>query len=453
MRPILIGLVAALMAAMIAPAAASAAASAATPQKQTVDSGKRAQGMKDAPGVIAATGVDCQVADARFIGESSDPKTKAKSKYYELACKDAEGFIVAVPEKPGPLPLIYTCMEVNAAHNPNIACILPDNADPTAGLAPLVAKYEPTCELSAARALGQTSDRKTTVFEIACKNGAGYIVDASFPVSAKQPATFNSCLAFSSATQTHCTLSDQASLNTYFNSLVAKLSKPCTPTAHRWVGATASGSNYFEVACQGGKGYMFELKPDGSVGQPINCAVADSIGGGCTLTNARQAQTEQADLYTKLAHQAGFDCTVSKYFPFDTQPAGYSEAVEVACSNRPDGGILLSPTDSSRKEVFYNCAHSELAGFRCTFTKPDAALPSLTADLQAMHKESCTVSGERVMGSQANMGYIEVACADGNPGFIIQYDTTSMKPVAATSCPLAKDIGGGCQMPQNQPHH
>jgi hypothetical protein len=86
------------------------------------------------------------------------------------------------------------------------------------------------------------------------------------------------------------------------------------------VGATPTGSNYFEVACQEGKGYMFEQKPDGSVGAGIDCAVADNIGGGCTLTNSRAAETAEAALYSKLAHAAGFACDVSKYFPFDTAP-------------------------------------------------------------------------------------------------------------------------------------
>jgi hypothetical protein len=451
MRPILIGLIAAFVAATILPAAASAATP--TPPKPTVTAANRAQGMKEAPGVITAAGLDCTLADARFIGESTDPKTKLASKYYELACKDAEGFIVALPDKPGPPPLIYTCLEVAASGNANIACILPGNADPKQGLAAIVAKYEPGCQLSNARALGQTGDRSATVFEVACASGAGYVVNTSFPLDIAKPATFNSCLGYAANSPEHCTLTDQAGQDAYFASLVSKIGKPCTATGHRFVGSTASGTTYFEVACSDGKGYMFELKGDGSVGSAIDCAVADNIGGGCTLTNARQAQTEQADLYTRLAKAGGFDCTVNKYAPFDVNVPGH-EVVELACSNRPDGAVAIFPADTTQKAVFYDCARSELVSYRCSFTPAAAAYPSLTSDLNKLGKSSCTVSGSRVIGvAPDKSGFIEVACSDGNPGFIITYDTTTMTPKAATSCPLAKSLAGGCTMPANEAHH
>jgi len=455
MRPILLGLAAALMAALIAPAASAATA---TPPKPTVDPAKRAEGMKDAPSVITAAGLDCQLADARAIGQDQ----KSKAKFYELACKDSEGFIVAIPAPPAAnapagtppaLPMIYSCLE--AAGNPSLSCILPGNADPKAGLQPLLTKYKPSCQLTNARALGQTADRKTTVFEVACQGGPGYVIDASFPVSASQPATFNPCFGYAPGAANACTLTTQADQDAFFAGLISKIGKPCTATGHRYVGATNSGSNFFEVACSEGKGYVFEQKPDGSIGQVADCAVADSIvQGGCTLTNARQAQTQEAGIYTNLAHKAGFDCQVAKYFPFDSAPAGYGEVVELACSNRPDGGVLLSATDPAKPSAFYDCAHSELVGFRCTFTQPAASMPSITKDLATLHKTSCTASGERVIGVAADgTGYVEVTCADGNPGYIVAYDTKTMAPKDATSCPLAKDIAGGCTLPGNQAHH
>ena len=36
-----------------------------------------------------------------------------------------------------------------------------------------------------------------------------------------------------------------------------------------------------------------------------------SFAGGCTLTDSRQAQTEQIGIYTDLAKKAGFDSPVS----------------------------------------------------------------------------------------------------------------------------------------------
>ena len=452
MRPILVGLVAVFAAAIMLPAAALAAAT--PPKPPTVTAADKAKGMKDAPAVITEAGLDCQLADARALGASTDPTTKVTTNFYEIACTGAEGFIVGVPAKPpGPPPVIYTCLEVASSGAANIACILPENVDPKAGFASMIQKVRPDCTVTNARALGQTADRATTVFEVACQGGAGYRGETSFPISTTKPMTFSSCLACGPTSVNKCTLTDQAATDAYFATLVAKIGKPCTATGHRWVGATNSGSNFYEVACQEGKGYMFEQKPDGTIGQGVDCAVADNIGGGCTLTNARAAETQEASLYSKLAQNSGFNCDVSKYSPFDVNVPGH-EVVELACSNRPDGRVAIFPADTTQKAVFYDCAHSELAGYRCSFTPPSAAFPGVTADLTKLGKSSCAVSGERVIGVDASkVGYVEVACADGNPGFIVSYDVADMTPKDAVSCPLAKQIAGGCQMPENQPKH
>ena len=64
------------------------------------------------------------------------------------------------------------------------------------------------------------------------------------------------------------------------------------------------------------------------------------------------------------------------------------------------------------------------------------------------------VSGSRFIGTTTdNQSFIEVACADGNPGFIIKYTSG---PLAATEGDRLRrrrrSIAGGCQMPANQKH-
>jgi hypothetical protein len=92
-----------------------------------------------------------------------------------------------------------------------------------------------------------------------------------------------------------------------------------------------------------------------------------------------------------------------------------------------------------------------VAGFRCGFTPADAALPTLTADLRTLNKTSCVVSAERfIAATTTNQGFIEVACSDGAPGYIIEYTSKPLAPTRATPCVQAQDIMGGCTMPQNQ---
>ncbi|HXQ15372.1 MAG TPA: hypothetical protein VN814_12185 [Caulobacteraceae bacterium] len=445
MRPIVMGLIAALMAAMLPVASFAATA----PKPPDPDSIKK--GMAAAPGVITQAGIDCNLANARLLGKATDAKTKTSSTYYEIACKQQEGFIVAVPDKGD--TQIYTCLEVRNTPSSGAQCVLPENADPKQGLAPLLAKNKPSCVMTDARAIGQTQDRKTTVFEVACQGGPGYIIDASFPVSAAQPATFGPCFAISADSAMKCTLTDEATSAAYVNALVAKMGKPCTMTGRRFVGSTNDGSSFFEVSCDDKKGYMIEQAANGDVKPAIDCAVADNIGGGCTLTNSRAAQTEQAGLYSRLAHAAGYSCDVSQYAPFNVNVPGH-EVVELACSNRPDGAVAIFPASSSESAQIYDCAHSEIAGYRCSFTKPDAAFTTLTADLNKVGKSSCVVSGSRFIGTTADKkSFIEVACADGNPGFLITYGAgPPYVPKEALGCSLARDVVGGCQLPANQKH-
>ena len=449
MRPLVVGLVAALMAAIL-PVASYAATKPAAAAAKPVDPDSIKKGMAAAPGVITQTGVDCDLANARLLGKATDTKTKISSSYYELACKDQEGFIIALPDKGGTAQ-IFTCLEVANTPTSGAQCVLPENADPKSGLHALVAKDKPGCTLTDARAIGQTQDRSATVFEVACQGGPGYVVDASFPVSASKPATFAPCFAISADSAMKCTLTDAASSAAYVDALAAKMGKPCTVKDRRYVGAASDGSSFFEVACQDGKGYMIEQASTGDVKPAIDCAYADNIGGGCTLTNARQAQTEQAGLYSKLAQAAGYNCDVSRYAPFSVNVPGH-EVVELACSNRPDGAVAIFPASTAEKAQIYDCAHSEIAGYRCSFTKPDAALATLTADLNKLGKSSCVVSGSRFMAKTTdNQGFVEVACSDGNPGFVIGYSAgPPVTPKEATGCSFAKGILGGCQMPENQ---
>ena len=443
MRRLIIGLFAALMAATILPAAGFAADAKPAPTK--VDPEAKTKGMAAAPGIITSVGLDCQLADARLIGTSTDPKTKVALNYYELACTNAEGYVVSVPVKAGTGdPAAYTCLEVATAKG--ATCILPGNADPKAGLAALIAKDQPNCQMANARGLGHNAT--VTVLEVACQGGAGYIVDASYPLSLSKPATFNPCAGITAGMSIQCTLTDAATTNTYVTGLVAKMGKPCDMKDHRYVGADSKGVAYFEVACQDGKGYMMEVTLTGAVA-PVDCAQADGIGGGCTLTNSRAAETEQAGLYSKLAHAAGFPCDVSKYGLIPANVPGH-EVVEIACSNRPDGAVGVFGASASDKAQIDNCAVSELAGYRCSFTKPDAAYPLLTNDLKTLGKTTCVVSGERLVGTTPDkLGYIEVSCADGNPGYVISYTMPTMTPKEALTGTFAKDIAGGCQMPQN----
>ncbi len=222
----------------------------------------------------------------------------------------------------------------------------------------------------------------------------------------------NSCLLYDEGGTVSCKLTDKATQLGIVDTLNTAAAKNCAIKDKRYVLSTKT-DNYFEVACQDGKGYMLQqAASNGAFVKAIDCAQAGFVGGGCTLSDAVAAQTEQAGLYTKLATKAGFDCKVEKYGMLPSQDPR-KEIVELKCANRPDGGIGIFTATTN---TVYDCITSEMNGYRCSFTKPDEAFPRLTADLKGLGKGSCTVSGARIIGQTATDGYVEVACSDGLPG-------------------------------------
>ncbi|MFN3432602.1 MAG: hypothetical protein ACK46X_21975, partial [Candidatus Sericytochromatia bacterium] len=142
MRPFAIGLAAALALGALVPAAVISAPKE-SKDKPKVDAKAREAGMKEAPAIMQALNANCTVTDARLIG--ADKKTNTS--YYEVACQDSIGF--ALLAKKDEAPQAFTCLESNvpaADGKPSaLACILPGNADPKAGLKPFIAKSGVAC--------------------------------------------------------------------------------------------------------------------------------------------------------------------------------------------------------------------------------------------------------------------------------------------------------------------
>lgn len=442
MRPFAIGLAAALALGALVPAAVISAPKE-SKDKPKIDAKAREAGMKDAPALMQTVNTGCTVTDARLIG--ADKKTA--STYYEVACQDSIGFaLIAKKDTP---PQVFTCLEANAPAadgNPSaLACLLPGNADPKAGLKPFVTKAAVACDIENARAIG--SGAKKSYFEIACKGGAGYVLQTSAPANVADEVVASSCLLYEDGANVSCKLTDKATQLAIVDTLTAASGKACQVKDKRYVLSTKA-DNYFEVACADGKGYMLQqTAAGGALARAIDCAQAAFVGGGCTLTDSVAAQTEQAGLYSKLATKGGFNCDVEKYGMLPSADPK-KEIVELKCKDRPDGAIAIFSTGPA---VIYDCLFAELNGYRCSFSKQDTMFPRLSADLKAYGKGSCDVSGVRLVGRNETEGYFEVACSDGLPGWVMSYpiNTPAPKSKEILSCSQAKGIGGGCKLPTN----
>lgn len=441
MRPKFLGLALALLVGAMAPAAAVISAPKEAPK---VSEAQRKQGMAEAPAIVQAAGLNCQVSDARFIGKQAGDKKKGTpdQSFYEVACAPGTmGYILV--NAVGAAPTTYSCIEADTPSEPGKApplpCVLAGNADPKASLAPLITKAGAQCTPTAARGIGHTANQ--TFIEVACAEGSGYIVIASAPIDPAKPVQAQNCLNYDEANgNIKCILADKASRLAVVDKLNTAAKNGCAVKDRRFVGSSKEGADFYETSCQDGKGYIYKAQ-GANLAQAWDCGHAGNILGGCQLTDARQAASEEAATYTRLAKNSGSNCQVTKYADFPARPDG-KEAVELVCS---DGSSVIGLFPASGKGEVLDCGHALVAGYKCSLGKPNYA--ALTADLQKYNAKSCSVSNARP-AAKTTKGTIlvEVACADGLPGYMIEYSASPVAAIAATGCRLA----GGCQLPGNK---
>ncbi|NBB16783.1 hypothetical protein GVN21_15570 [Caulobacter sp. SLTY] len=404
----------------------------------------RERGKAEAPALAKSAGIACTVADARFIIASTDPKTKVKTDYFEIACDQGMGYLL-IADASKPAPTGAPCFEANKpiGDKPSpLACKLPGNLDLQAQLTPYIAKTGKTCVVEKSRYIGASPAK--TFIEVACQGGNGYILETAAPANIAGETRLNSCLNYEAGQTVACELTDRAAQLAVVDKLMAGSGKACTVKDRRYVLSTKDGASWFEAACEGGTGFMIEQKADGTLARALACADADFVGGGCTMTDARAAKTEQNGLYTKLSGNAGFKCTVEQYGVFNVPN---KEIVELKCSDRPDGGIAEFKGSGG---IVYNCALAEVQGYRCSFTKKDASYAQVTKDLRSLKDTTCNVRETRTLDRATdNAVYMEANCDDGNGSYVIGYQRGGVKPLEVLSCAQAKTLGG-CKLPGNK---
>jgi len=408
-----------------------------------LDADQHAKGKKDAPALLAATKVPCTMTDAYYIGGGTGTD-KVHANYYEVACQQGLGYVLLAKDKV-PVPDAIDCVKLSTRGpdgkaNP-LACRLPGNRNPALGLQAMVTQAGHTCTVAKGRYVGSTA--ASDIYEVGCSEGGGYVLEAARD-GAGPPKTTN-CVIYGSGGGIKCTLTTDAEQMAYVDKLVAAGGKPCAISGRRYVGSTPDGADFYEVACGAGAGFMVKTSANGGYADTIDCLKASGIGDGCKLTDTRQAQTQQTNLYSNLSKKAGFDCSVSKYADFPSADAN-TEIVELACSNRADGGIGFFPAAAGKSRVL-DCLRAEAEGYKCSFSPTSALYARLTEQLRAKNKTSCVVSNAAAYAEADAPGggkedFVEVACADGGPGYVLHYAPGQAEPIELLNCAQVKSTGG-----------
>jgi len=402
---------------------------------------QRDQGMKEAPAALESAHIPCTLTDAAFIGKSG------KSSVYEVACKEGLGYMVIGAADAATPAKGYDCL--TTLGNASLTCRLPGNADPKQGLTSLVAAAGATCTIKDARAIGATSSGQA-YYEVACQQGPGFILSKA-PAGTTPPVSAIPCIEAVEGSNISCKLTTKAEIVASVAKLASQSSKPCAVSDARYVGtSSATGETFYEVACGSAAGFMIQTNKAGAFQAAIDCANASGIAGGCKMTDATKAQTQEAGLYTNLAKAGGFNCDVSKYRFIGMSSDPKAEVVELACTNRPDGAVALFPVDTKIKATFTDCVRATKFGdsAACQLTSAAPIYAKFSAGLAARGRASCKVSGARFIGSASGDDFIETACADGGPGWVIEF-TAGDQVKSLLSCGQAKAAGLTCALPTN----
>ncbi|WP_174299643.1 hypothetical protein [Caulobacter sp. S45] len=416
-----------------APLAAHAA------DKEPITKDQRDKGMKDAPVAIQKAGIACTVSDAYYLGASSGKG--GKSDLYEVACQQGLGYVLL---EGAATTKAYDCLAT--ASQPSLVCRLPANANPKQGLKPYIASAAVACTPTNARYLG--ANATTTVYEVACQEGPGYLLQA--PVApATNPVVAVPCLQAEGSANT-CTLTSKTQSTAVLNTLVTQAGKTCQISADRFIGNDPrSGDAYYEVGCGAQPGFVIAATKGGGLDKVITCGQAQGLGG-CTLSDSTQVMAQESAGYSQRAKAAGFNCDVAKYRSIGLDSSG-GEVVELACSNRPDGTVAIFPKAATGRAQFVDCVKAGEFGpsGACTLTSPAPVYEKYNAALMTKNRGTCKVSGARYIGQSPHGDtFIETSCVDGKPGWVMEFSPSDQVRDILT-CGQAKAAGVACQLPTN----
>jgi hypothetical protein len=419
------------------------------------------QAQKDAPALVQAAGLKCNVSDAYQLGtneEKVNGKT-LKTAVYEIACGQGLGYIFQTSASGE--PQYFDCLSLKTAadkavadkQKPGPTCdMLPANAHPEAGLQPWLTQGGVNCgQVTKGQWLGASATDKVTVYEAACSNGGGYLIVDPQPGSTKaldvEPCAKAELLGVK------CSLTSPDEISKQIATLASSANQPgCTPSKGRWVVTDPSnGNDFWEIGCSDGKNaFMMRTDSKGGFKEAIPCVRATRIAGGCTYIDVNTGSTADNATYTKLAKQIGYEAcpSVQKYQSYGTENGGPREIVELSCS-ATEGGYALVPTGAGQTGEFFNCIRAEGRGLTCHLTPMEATYAKVSQQIAARGKTTCKVSKGRDIGKDdKGVEYVDVACSSGDPQpeMVLQYSKLPQETLAqATTCAQAP-IANACTL-------
>lgn len=241
-----------------------------------------------AQAVLTAAGVSCQVSEATLLGVTAEQHST-----YEAVCAEGPGYL-AVNSTP---PQTFNCLELagqaetSRLRDPTAdvgqQCTLPVNLNPVPVLSAYARAAGVDCTVDQGAAIGK-STAGNIIYEIGCVDRDGFWLE-----NAEDGWKATPCwdLALERESCRYSTASE--TLGAWKTILAGTDAADCDVQQARRVGRDAHGLTVYEVKCGAGNGFFARVGPTFTAQRVHNCIEAATIAGGCTLTAAAPATSEQ----------------------------------------------------------------------------------------------------------------------------------------------------------------
>jgi len=145
----------------------------------------------------------------------------------------------------------------------------------------------------------------------------------------------------------------------------------CDVREYRWIGVSyKTGTEFSEVTCQDGQGYVLELPGINTSQQLAIVGCQDAVKEGilCTLTQVTKPVTLQTLREAIKDHPVGCEPAQIRYMGRETQGRRY--VVELQCADKPNGLVAFIPLGDNLKpfETLDCPTAAAQAAVKCTLT-------------------------------------------------------------------------------------
>jgi hypothetical protein len=117
----------------------------------------------------------------------------------------------------------------------------------------------------------------------------------------------------------------------------------------RWFGFSASSqTEYSEVACADGKGYLLKMPRIGATVSVLSCQEAAQQGLKCRLTEGgRVAAAATMQTFREALKQNGVRCEPTQMRTIGRESVDKRYVVEVQCPEQPNGLVAFIPLEGN----------------------------------------------------------------------------------------------------------